>query len=137
MEYLIGAGVMWVILAGLFTWYQETYKEFLEIIVALPIVIFVWILAILQFPFACFWKFIRNAIRGVSEDAWNKANLKHFKRFGNICFVYDKRARAFQNKFFMVRLVPNDNKEIIHTPTIIYSDISSSPEGEFRIGEDD
>ena len=30
MEYLIGAGIMWVILAILFTWYQDSYNKVAE-----------------------------------------------------------------------------------------------------------
>ena len=136
MEYVVGAIMMWVVLSALFTWYQKTYSEILEVVVALPVMVAVWIFAILCYPFTLFWKFIRNAVKGVSEEVWNKAKLKHFKRIGNICFVYDKKARAFENKFFMVRLVPSKGKGIVHDPVIIYSDIPSTPEGEFRTGEE-
>ena len=136
MEYVIGAFVMWVVLAVLFTGYQKTYSEVLEVVVALPVVVAVFAFAILCFPFLLIWKFVRNAVKGVSQEVWDKAKLKHFKRIGNICFVYDDRARAFQNKFFMVRLVPSKGKGIVHEPMVIYSDVPSVPKGEFRFGEE-
>lgn len=136
MEYVTGAIVMWIVLAGLFTWYQETYNSTLEVIVALPIVVTAWTFVIVCLPFYMFWKFIRNAIKGVSQDVWDKANIKHFKKIGNFCFVYDEKARALQNKFFMVRLVPSKGKQIAHSPEVIYDNTPSSPEGEFRIGEE-
>ena len=139
MEYVVGAIVMWIVLAGLFTWYQETYNEVLEVIVALPLVVVIWTLVVLQFPFIVFWKFIRNAIKGVSQDVWDKAKLKHYKRIGNICFVYDEKARAFQNKFFMVRLISSKGKGFVHEPVIDPIEIvntPSVPEGKFRIGEE-
>ena len=108
MDYIIGASVMWVVLAGLFTWYQTArsrkVEDILEVIVALPFVVAVWAFAILSFPFVLFWKFIRNAVKGVREDVWQKCNFKHFARIGNICFVYDEKAKLWQNKLFMVRI---------------------------------
>ena len=108
MEYIIGASVMWVVLAGLFTWYQTArtrkVENILEVIVALPIVVAIWTFAILSLPFTLFWRFIRNAVKGVREGAWQKCNFKHFIRIGNIYFVYDEKAKMWQNKLFMVRI---------------------------------
>ena len=55
MEYIVGASVMWVVLAGLFTWYQTArtrkIENILEVIVALPVVVVIWTFAILSLPF--------------------------------------------------------------------------------------
>lgn len=140
MEYIIGAGVMWVVLAGLFTWYQTArpaiVEDVLEVIIALPVIITIWILAILQLPFVLFWKFIRNAVKGVREDVWQKCNFKHFARIGNICFVYDEKAKLWQNKLFMVRIVSNGNIKVIRDTELVCDNTPSSPEGEFRFGEE-
>jgi hypothetical protein len=140
MEYIIGASVMWIVLAGLFTWYQTASsrkaENALEVIIALPLVVTAWTFAIFSFPFALFWKFIRNAVKGVREDVWQKFNFKHFARIGNICFVYDEKAKLWQNKLFMVRIIPNGNTKVVRDIEVICDDTPSSPEGEFRFGEE-
>ena len=140
MDYIIGASVMWIVLAGLFTWYQTArsrkVENILEVIVALPIVIVVWIFVILSLPFVLFWKFIRNAVKGVREDVWQKCNFKHFARIGNICFVYDEKAKLWQNKIFMVRIISNGNTKIVRDMEVFCDNTPSIPEGEFRFGEE-
>ncbi len=140
MKYVIGAGVMWIVLAGLFTWYQTAsprkLENVLEVIIALPIVIAVWTLAILQFPFSLFWKFIRNAVKGVREDVWQKCNFKHFIRIGKICFVYDEKAKLWQNKLFMVRIISSGNTKVMRDMEVFCDSTPSVPEGEFRFGEE-
>lgn len=140
MEYIIGASAMWVVLAVLFTWYQTAssrrVENILEVIVALPYVIVVWTFVILSLPFVLFWKFIRNAVKGVKEDIWQKCNFKHFARIGNICFVYDEKAKLWQNKVFMVRIISNGNTKIVRDTEVICDNTPSSPEGEFRFGEE-
>lgn len=80
MEYLIGAGVMWFIMACLFTWYQETYNNIIEFLIAFPLVILAFPYFTFIYPFYCFKK---------------------------------------------------------RKQKVIFSDTPSSPEGEFRFGEDD
>jgi hypothetical protein len=140
MEYVVGASVMWVVLAGLFTWYQTArsrkVENVLEVIVALPLVVVACTFAILSLPFALFWKFIRNAVKGVREDVWQKCNFKHFTRIGNICFVYDEKAKLWHNKIFMVRIISKGNTKIVRDTEVICDNTPSSPEGEFRFGEE-
>jgi hypothetical protein len=140
MDYIIGASVMWVVLAVLFTWYQTAksrkIEDILEVIVALPFVVAVWAFAILSLPFDLFWKFIRNAVKGVREDVWQKCNFKHFTRIGNIYFVYDEKAKLWQNKIFMVRIISNGNTKIVRDMEVFCDNTPSSPEGEFRFGEE-
>ena len=88
MEYLIGAIVMWIVLAGLFTWYQETYNNVVELIIAFPLVMIVGFYFIITYPFYYFKKVYRK------------------KKYG------------------------------IVDPIVVYDDTPSSPEGEFRFGEE-
>lgn len=88
MEYLIGAIVMWIVLAGLFTWYQETYNNVVELIIAFPVAMIVGFYFIITYPFYYFKKVYRK------------------KKYG------------------------------IVDPIVVYDDTPSSPEGEFRFGEE-
>ena len=60
MEYVVGAIVMWVILAGLFTWYQDSYNKVAEFTIALPLVIPVGIFIIVAGLLVRLWRFIRK-----------------------------------------------------------------------------
>lgn len=60
MEYLIGAGIMWVVLAILFTWYQDSYNKAVEYFIALPLAIPVGIFIIVVYPLVKLWRFIRK-----------------------------------------------------------------------------
>jgi uncharacterized membrane protein len=60
MEYVIGAIVMWVILAVLFTWYQDSDNEVVEFTIALPLVIPVGIFIIVTGLLMRLWKIIRK-----------------------------------------------------------------------------
>lgn len=60
MEYLIGSGIMWVILAILFIWYQDSYNTAVEFFIALPLVIPVGLFFIIAYPLVRFWRFIRK-----------------------------------------------------------------------------
>lgn len=135
MKYMVGAIMMWVALAVLFTWYQTArtriIENILEVIIALPVVIAVGVLVVLQLPFVLFWRFIRNAVKGVKEEVWQKWHPKYFVQIGNICFVYDEKAKLWQNKLFMVRIISNDNAKEVNC-----SNTPSVPKGEFRIGEE-
>ena len=60
MEYVIGAIVMWVVLAVLFTWYQDSYNKVVEFTIALPLVIPVGIFIIIAGLLVRLWRFIRK-----------------------------------------------------------------------------
>ena len=60
MEYVVGAIVMWVVLAGLFTWYQDRYNKVVEFTIALPLVIPVGIFIIVAGLLVRLWRFIRK-----------------------------------------------------------------------------
>lgn len=111
MEYMIGALAMWFVLAVMFFLYQETLNSIFEFVISLPIILPCWIGALLFFPFFVFWKFIRNAVKGVRKEIWEKHKFKHVKQFGNIYFVYDEKAKLWRNKFFMVRVTSKSKKQ--------------------------
>lgn len=60
MEYVVGAIVMWVVLAGLFTWYQDSYNKVVEFTIALPLVIPVGIFIIVAGLLTRLWRIIRK-----------------------------------------------------------------------------
>jgi hypothetical protein len=60
MEYIIGAIVMWFVLAVLFTWYQDSYNKAVEHIIALPLVIPMGIFVIVAGLLIRLWRFIQG-----------------------------------------------------------------------------
>lgn len=136
MEYMIGALVMWLVLAVMFFLYQETLNSIFESIISLPILLPCWIGALLFFPFFVFWKFIRNAVKGVRKEIWEKHKFKYVKQFGNIYFVYDEKAKLWRNKFFMVRVTSKSKNKIKRDAEFSCDNTPSCPEGKFRIGEE-
>lgn len=60
MEYVVGAIVMWVVLAVLFTWYQDSYNKVAEFTIALPLAILVGIFIIVTGLLVRLWRFIRK-----------------------------------------------------------------------------
>lgn len=137
-EILIGAIAMWVLIGALDIWKAETNHNkvynVLECAIDLPWVIMSVVVVIIAYPIACVWKFIRNAVRPVRKEAWDKCKFKHFVKFGNFRLVYDEKAKAFCNKLFLVRIA-NPSNEVKHEPKVIFSDEPSAPEGEYRIGK--
>ena len=73
---IYGAVAMWVLLGALFFWYDETANSsiynFLDRVITLPWLIIYGVFVMVMFPLVCIWKFFRNAIKGVSLEAWNK-----------------------------------------------------------------
>ena len=135
---LFGVVGMWMLMGALYTWKEETSNNIiynvLDYTLALPWVILAGLFVIIWYPFLLIWKFIRNAVRPVSQEAWNRCKFKHFWKIGNFRIVYDERARAFCNKLFLVRIAHPSN-HIVHDPVVITHDEPSVPDGEFRIGE--
>lgn len=134
----IGAVGMWIVLGAVYGWMCECssrgLENILEIVLSLPWVILAGVAVVVWYPFFCLWKFSRNAIKPVSQKAWDKCHFENFWAVGNFRFVYDKKARALCNKLFLVRIAkPAD--EVQRDPIVICSDEPSSPKGEFRIGE--
>lgn len=60
MEYVVGAIVMWFVLAVLFTWYQDSYNKVVEYIIALPLMIPIGIFAIVVGLLIRLWRFIQK-----------------------------------------------------------------------------
>lgn len=75
-------------------------------IISLPWnIIYYILLYVIIYPIACIWLFFRNAIKGVSEQAWENAKIPHFWKLGCFRFCYDPDARKLINKLFLVRIV--------------------------------
>ena len=132
---ILGAVIMWFVVGALYAWKEETSNNVvynvLDYAISLPWVILVGLFVIVWYPFLLIWKFIRNAVRPVSQEAWDKCKLKHSWRLGSFRLVYDERARAFCNKLFLVRIAHPSN-HIVHDPIVIVYNEPSVPEGEFR-----
>ena len=60
MEYVVGAIVMWFVLAVLFTWYQDSYNRVVEFIIALPFMIPVGIFVIVAGLLVRLWRIIQK-----------------------------------------------------------------------------
>ena len=132
---VISAVSMWALIGALYTWKEETSNNIvynvLDYAIALPWVVLAVVFVIISYPFLLIWKFIRNAVRPVSQEAWDKCKFKHYFKIGNFRVVYDEKARAFCNKLFLVRIAHPSN-HIVHDPVVITHNEPSVPDGEFR-----
>lgn len=132
---VIGAVSMWALIGALYTWKEETSNNIvynvLDYAIALPWVVLAVVFVIISYPSLLIWKFIRNAVRPVSQEAWDKCKFKHYFKIGNFRVVYDEKARAFCNKLFLVRIAHPSN-HIVHDPVVITHNEPSVPDGEFR-----
>lgn len=132
---ILGAVIMWVVLGALYAWKEETSNnvvyDVLDYAISLPWVILGVAFVVVSYPFLLVWKFIRNAVRPVSQEAWDKCKFKHAWKLGSFRLVYDEKARAFCNKLFLVRIAHPSN-HIVHDPVVIVHNEPSVPDGEFR-----
>ena len=132
---ILSAVIMWVVLGALYAWREETSNntvyDVLDYAISLPWVILGVAFVIISYPFLLVWKFIRNAVRPVSQEAWDKCKFKHVLKLGSFRLVYDEKARAFCNKLFLVRIAHPSNY-IVHDPVVITHNEPSVPDGEFR-----
>lgn len=121
INYLLCALGMWMLLSLMVMWRDETSHHWVdtlcEVIIYLPWHIIGVALVVVLFPIVCIWKFFRNAIKGVSVECWKKANIKSYWKLGNLRFCYDSKARAWCNKFFLVRIV-KPAETINHNPVL-------------------
>lgn len=106
---LCGLGV-WMLMGVVFHAYDTVCVNWVinlcENIIILPWkIIYHILLYIIIYPIACIWLFFRNAIKGVSEQAWETAKITHFWKVGCFRFCYDPDARKLINKLFLVRIV--------------------------------
>ena len=135
LEIILAIVGTWVVLSALYGWRQETpnrtIENVLDYAISLPWIIVGIAIVIMCYPIMCVWKFFRNAIKGVSAECWAKFQPKHHFKIGNFYFCYDKKARAFCNKLFLVRVVVQ-RETIARDVEIITSNIPSTPPGEFR-----
>lgn len=110
MNYLMcGLGV-WMVMGIIFHVYDTTCTNWVgnlcEDAIVLPWkIIHSILLYIVLYPIACIWLFFRNAIKGVSEQAWENAKISHFWKLGCFRFCYDPDGRKLTNKLFLVRIV--------------------------------
>ena len=128
----------WLVLGALFYWYEETSNNtlynVLDRVITLPWVVLTGIFIIIWYPFMLIWKFIRNAVKPVTQEAWDRVKIEKYLKIGNLYICYDQKARAFCNKLFLVRIARPRNA-IAHDPVLIVADEPSIPEGEFRTGD--
>lgn len=120
INYLVCALSAWMLMGVLFVVYEDASQTWLirlsKCLICLPWnIIYHALLYIIIYPIACVWLFFRNAIKGVSEQAWETAKITHFWKLGCFRFCYDPDARAWRNKFFLVRIVKPAEK-INHIP---------------------
>ena len=135
LMFVLGAVGMWFVLGALYTWKEETNNnviyDVLDYAIALPWAILAGIAIIICYPFMLIWKFIRNAVKPVSQEAWDRVKIEKYFKIGNLYICYDKKARAFCNKLFLVRIAHPSNY-IVHDPIVIVHNEPSVPDGEFR-----
>lgn len=120
INYLVCALGVWMLMGVLFAVYEDASQTWLirlsKCLICLPWnIIYHFLLYIIFLPIAIVWLFFRNAIKGVSEQAWETAKITHFWKLGCFRFCYDPDARAWRNKFFLVRIVKPAEK-INHIP---------------------
>lgn len=121
MNYVLCGLAVWMLMGVAFQLYNITHTDWVrnlsENFINLPWnIIYHALLYIIIYPIACVWLFFRNAVKGVSEQAWETAKITHFWKLGCFRFCYDPDARAWRNKFFLVRIVKPAEK-INHIPT--------------------
>lgn len=109
-NYLVCALGVWMLMGVLFHAYDTTCKNWVanlcEGIIILPWnIIYYILLYVIIYPIACVWLFFRNAIKGVSEQAWEDAKIPHFWKLGCFRLCYDPDARRLPHKFLLVRIV--------------------------------
>lgn len=138
LEILLSILGAWMVFGALYAWKEETCNDtlynILDYALSLPWVILAGIAVIIWYPFMLIWKFIRNAVKPVTQEAWDRVKIEKYLKIGNLYICYDRKARAFCNKLFLVRIAKPRNA-IAHDPVLIVVDEPSVPEGEFRIGK--
>ena len=138
LEILLSALITWMVIGALYAWKEETCNNtlwnILDYAISLPWVVLTGIFIIIWYPFMLIWKFIRNAVKPVTQEAWDRVKIEKYLKIGNLYICYDQKARAFCNKLFLVRIAQPRNA-IAHDPVLIVSNEPSVPEGEFRIGK--
>ena len=125
----------WLVLGALFYWYEETANNslynLLDRIITLPWLALFCVLVVVWYPFLLIWKFIRNCIKPVTQEAWDRVKIDRFIKMGNVYLCYDPKARALCNKLFLVRIARPRNA-IAHDPVLVSDDTPSTPTGKFR-----
>ena len=138
LEILLSVLITWMVMGALYTWKEETCNNtlynVLDYAISLPWVVLTGIFIIIWYPFMLIWKFIRNAVKPVTQEAWDRVKIEKYFKIGNLYICYDQKARAFCNKLFLVRIA-RPRYAIAHDPVLIVSNEPSVPEGEFRIGK--
>ena len=136
LEILLSVLITWMVMSALYTWEEETCNNtlcnVLDYAISLPWVVLTGIFIIIQYPFMLIWKFIRNAVKPVTQEAWDRVKVEKYLKIGNLYICYDQKARAFCHKLFLVRIAQPRNA-IAHAPVLIVADDTpSTPPGEFR-----
>ena len=125
----------WLVLGALFYWYEETANNslynLLDRIITLPWLALFCVFVVVWYPFLLIWKFIRNCVKPVTQEAWDRVKIDRFIKMGNVYLCYDPKARALCNKLFLVRIARPRNA-IAHDPVLVSDDTPSTPSGEFR-----
>ncbi len=125
LEIIIAIVATWMVLGALYTWKEETCNNtlwnILDYAISLPWVVMTGIFIIVCYPFMLIWKFIRNAVRPVTQKAWDRVKIEKYFKIGNLYICYDPKARAFCNKVFLVRIA-RPRTAIVHDPMLIVSD---------------
>ena len=138
LEILLSVLITWMVMGALYTWKEETCNNtlynILDYAISLPWVVLTGIFIIIWYPFMLIWKFIRNAVKPVTQEAWDRVKIEKYLKIGNLYICYDQKARAFCNKLFLVRIARPRNT-IAHDPVLIVSNEPSVPKGEFRVGD--
>ena len=138
LEILLSVLITWMVMGALYTWKEETCNNtlynILDYAISLPWVVLTGIFIIIWYPFMLIWKFIRNAVKPVTQEAWDRVKIEKYFKIGNLYICYDQKAKAFCNKLFLVRIARPRNA-IAHDPVLIVADEPSVPEGEFRTGK--
>lgn len=125
LGFICGFVVGWFLLGlGYSFWWGE--NNLYTLLMEIPAGIVKIIIEIICYPAILFYRvFLRHTLHPVCMDALKSQRIMEDSRrvWGNLYFCYDKKARAFRNKFFFFRI----------DPTISNPNKPSSPKN-FRIG---
>ena len=61
-------------------------------------------IAVIFIPFCIYHIFFKLTIDPIPEERMNRVGIVPWKRWGNLCLCFDKKASRFWNKIFFARI---------------------------------
>lgn len=117
VNYLLGGLTVWIVMGLVFQFHEVAVMgwaiDLTENILNLPWLIIGHILYYTIFyPVIYVWLFFRNAIKGMSKQAWEevKSELRIVWKIGCFCLCRRHHTRRSYHRFFLVRIVEPEGK---------------------------